>query len=237
VILAVVLLVVVVAAALGGLYYVGSRFMGERLDFGNGQEVYYAEGATKEQADAVGHVLLEEKYFAGSDSTVRLARAGDGFVVSFVVKPGLWDQETEPRYFFLLGGILSNKVFHDAPVEVRMCDEYLRPHKTVTARRLEFGPGEWVYFTSEVAEGDVRTLGRALQEARIFEGKGRADVFLENAGGRLVVSVVVGEGVWDRPAVLDEYRAFRAKFSQAMGGRGVEVRLLDKELTRRATVQ
>jgi hypothetical protein len=236
VILAVVLLILVGAAGLGGLYYLGSRLIGERLDFGNGQEVYYAEGATKEQADALGRALLEEKYFVGSESTVHLARAGNGFVISFVVRPGLWNQETEPRYFLLLGGILSGKVFHDAPVEVRMCDEYVQPHKTIAARRLEFGPGEWVYFPAEVPEAEVRVLGRVLKEVNIFDGKGSKDTFLENAGGRLVVSAVVTDGAWDRPAFLDEYRAFRAKFSQALGGRDVEVRLLDKVLTRRATI-
>jgi hypothetical protein len=235
--LGVALLVVLVAAAVGGLYLLGSRVLGQRLDFGNGQEVYYAEGATKEQADGLGRALQDEKYFDGSGAnTVRVAKEGNGFVVSFVVQPGLWNQGQHQRYFLLLAGRLSGKIFHDAPVEVRMCDEYLRTKKTIAARHIEFGPGEWVYFPAEVPEAEVRVLGRVLQEAGVFDGNGRKDVFLETDAGRLVVCSVVQEGAWELPPVVEKYRAIRAKFSQALGGRDVQLRLLDPELTRGSTI-
>jgi hypothetical protein len=61
---------------------------GTRVDFGGGQEIYYARGATEADARALGQVLRQAGFFDGrSPAAVRVACEGDRMIVSFILQP------------------------------------------------------------------------------------------------------------------------------------------------------
>jgi hypothetical protein len=110
--------------------------LGQRVLFGTEEEVYYRGGATEAQARAVGRVLQQQRYFDGiGGKTVQVSRAGDGYSVAFVVQQGHWNKPDVSDYFQDLGRRLSGEVFDGAPVEVRLCDEWMNTRKTIAASR------------------------------------------------------------------------------------------------------
>lgn len=124
------LLVAVVAA------YIGYRScmrpdLGEKLSFGKG-EVYYKDGATRDEAKRLGNYLKVIGYFSGSGgATVLLAKKDDHYVVSFVVKSGVEKDEDAVASMRQIGGMISGEVFGGAVVEVRLVDGNVRLKRTL----------------------------------------------------------------------------------------------------------
>jgi hypothetical protein len=103
---------------------------GKNVDFGQGQEVFYAKGATKDEARKLGQFLQRIKYFSGQrPASVQVARDGERYIVSFVLQPGAWAQPDVLASAAQLRVAIAAEVFEGKPVEVRLCDEELTPQR------------------------------------------------------------------------------------------------------------
>jgi hypothetical protein len=100
------------------------------------------------------------------------------------------------------------------------------------SQKLVFGPGEEVYYTRDVTEAEARRLGQFLQEDGYFAGRGPSSVQLSRETDRIVVSFVVKRNAWKDPQIVAGFREIGQDISTRLyGGRLVEVRLCDEELT------
>jgi hypothetical protein len=105
-------------------------------------------------------------------------------------------------------------------------------------KKLTFGAGEEVYYTSGVTEAEARQLGGALQSEGYFNGKGAKTVQVSKQGDRYVVSFVLQPGAWNKPDVLHAFGQFRPQLSQkAFGGKPVELRLCDENMETKKTIE
>jgi hypothetical protein len=103
-----------------------------RVEFGRGHEVYYVRGATEAEARALGQFLQGAGYFDSRRAvTVQLAREGEAFVVSFVVRENAWNNPQVITWAGDFASKLSEEVFGGKPVKIQLCDEDLSPHRTV----------------------------------------------------------------------------------------------------------
>jgi hypothetical protein len=105
--------------------------LGEKIDYGNGEEVYYTGGVTHEEAARLGRVLQTTGFFNGRGAkSVQASRAGGRLVVSFVVQAwAVGDVKARQAFDFLQRAI--SEEFGGQPVEVRLCDENLKVLKTL----------------------------------------------------------------------------------------------------------
>jgi len=108
--------------------------LGEEVDFGNGESVYYSKGATEGDARALGAFLRECGFFDGqSGNTVRLSKDHDGVTLSLVVNPtALYDPGMEEACR-ILGRGASRRAFDNMPVTIHLCDKELNVKKTIAA--------------------------------------------------------------------------------------------------------
>jgi hypothetical protein len=104
--------------------------LGSKIDFGAGEEVYYATGVTEADARALGAFLRETGFFNGrGPKSVRLARDGDRLVLSVIVQEWVlrdWGVQQEIR---TMGQQASQRAFGGRPVVVELCDEYFQVKK------------------------------------------------------------------------------------------------------------
>jgi hypothetical protein len=125
----------VVALILGGAFVSDSLFtegLGKKVTFGRDENVYYAEGATEDDARRLGRALQDQGVFDGaSPKDVRLTRPGGRFVVQVVLARGAWHDPENVASYEDLRRRLSEDVFSGAPVELRLCDEELTTKKTL----------------------------------------------------------------------------------------------------------
>ena len=111
---------------------------GEKVEFGSGQEIYYKDGATEEEAQALGEYLKEIEYFSGNNSnSVQLVRDGDTYVVRFVLKEGYWEKDENMGAYKKMGRDISAMVFDSAPVEVHLCNDQLETQRKLTWEEIE----------------------------------------------------------------------------------------------------
>jgi hypothetical protein len=125
-------------AVLGIVLYLGMFFgifltyelyvdggLGPKIDYGNGEEVYYTKGATEADARALGTLLRQAGYFDGKGpKSVRVARDGNRVVISLVVSKRALTNLQVQQEFRAIGQQASQKVFGGRQVTVELCDEY-----------------------------------------------------------------------------------------------------------------
>jgi hypothetical protein len=94
---------------------------GVKLIF-NAGELYYTQPVTRSEAEKLGQYLVKAKFFDGTGKTVQVKKSGQTYQFRYVVIGG-YDQNEE-----YIDGVkqfsaeLSEGVFHNAPVEIHLCD-------------------------------------------------------------------------------------------------------------------
>jgi hypothetical protein len=97
-------------------------------DFGaekifNGTSIFHTKGITAAQVDSLGNYLERSKFADGKEKFTMITKSGNTYRFKLVVKQGA---DKDPGYLKngrLFASELHNSVFHDAPVEVAMCDD------------------------------------------------------------------------------------------------------------------
>jgi hypothetical protein len=128
--LAVLGLVLYFGLFLGGYLACFNTIFGQKIDFGGGEEIYYAWGATEADARALGAFLRQAGYFDGrSPKTARIARDGNRLVLTFVVQDWVPRDPQAQQQFRAIGQQASQLAFGGRPVAVELCDQYFNVKK------------------------------------------------------------------------------------------------------------
>ena len=105
---------------------------GDKLDIGDGQIVYYKEGATEEDAEKFGRFLEGEGFFDYTGpKSVMLSKTHKGFAVYFILQKNSWKKKTIQKEFKDFGEKLSKEVFEGSPIEVHLCNDKFESKKVV----------------------------------------------------------------------------------------------------------
>jgi len=104
---------------------------GDKIKVNNKSEVYYKDGASKEEAQALGDFLLKNNYFDSlSEKTVQLTKTKDTFNVKFVVDKAKIEKDANTEFLFqILGAAISSSVFKNKPVKIVLADTYIKAFK------------------------------------------------------------------------------------------------------------
>ncbi|MBI2901538.1 MAG: hypothetical protein HYY17_15245 [Planctomycetes bacterium] len=96
---------------------------GKMVAIGNNETIYAANGATEEDARALGNALTEYGLLDGtSGGTFQVAKDGTGWVIRAMIRNGGWDDARLRAYYARLCRHLSAALWAGAPVELRLCD-------------------------------------------------------------------------------------------------------------------
>lgn len=201
---------------------------GPKVVIGSKDEIYYSGSATKDDAQALGNALKSNGYFADKGVTVLLEKGNNGTVVSFVVKDGIWDQTDMVSSFEEMGREVAPSV-GGFPIKLRLVNDTRDVKKESTVGRAVFADKDHVYYLGAATESQAEALGQALQSADYFHGKG-ADVFLSRHSDGTTLSFVVGDGVWDNPALVADFEKIVRQAAPTVGGLPIRLRLLNTSI-------
>jgi hypothetical protein len=102
--------------------------------------------------------------------------------------------------------------------------------------KVTVGTKDEVYYSHAATAADAASLGNALQSMGFFTGRGTAAILSKGTGGT-VLSFVLNDGGWDRPATVAGFEEIGRRSAISVGGFPVQLRLCDakwgvrKELT------
>ena len=106
-----------------------------------------------------------------------------------------------------------------------------------TGPKVDFGSSQHITYEEGATKEEANQLGKFLVEIGFFNGKGGKDVKLTHGAGGLVVSFVVGDGVWDDSKMVSAFGTIRHEIStKVYGGRPVTVELCDTMLEVKKTI-
>jgi hypothetical protein len=127
------ILLILIALALLGYQYLKKPRLGEHVEVGPKEKVYYKDGATEEQAEKLGQILVKVGIFdgKGGGKSVVIARTDGLYTVTFILAEGTWDNEQLAKGFRRLLEPLSVDVFEGRPVAVHLCDSHLKVKKVI----------------------------------------------------------------------------------------------------------
>jgi hypothetical protein len=109
---------------------------GKRIDLNAGSQLYYTKTVTEPEARQLAQ-LLNDKFLSDNDPAVtfQLNKEAQTYQVRVVIKEG---KETEAELpFMALGFLISMQVFENAPLEVHLCDKYLKTIKVLEIKKSE----------------------------------------------------------------------------------------------------
>jgi tetratricopeptide (TPR) repeat protein len=156
---------------------------GKRLLF-NAGELYYKPPVTEQQARRLGEYLVGTHFFDGKRKTLQLARPGDTPQVRVVVKEGLERDQQMVEQFRQFGIELSRKVFDGAPLEIHLCDQWMKTLTTVSAAPAQTGSAQNTNNMNDIQALDkqyqtLRQAGSYLQAVPIAQQllKAREELF------------------------------------------------------------
>lgn len=193
---------------------------------GTRDEVYYARGATMQQATDLGHALQSTGFLNDRGSAVMISRASGLPVISFVVRDGAWDRPETIESFEEIGRRVAGSI-GGFPIQIRLVDGAWTTRKSVVVGKQQVGRDNIYYFGTATA-GDAKALAQALRGAGYLEDLGVSVVISKDDG--TAIGFVVGDGVWDRPGVPASFERLARRVAPAMGGLPVVVRLLDAQM-------
>jgi hypothetical protein len=207
-----------------------------KVIIGTQDTVYYSGSATQQDAKTVGDKLKEIEYFADRGVTVLLSKEKGHFVVSFVVKEGVWNNSDMVTAFQEIGGELA-PVLGTSPIVVRLDDKERNTKKEFNAGKVTIGTKDEIFYSGFATEADAMALGDALKKAGYLEDRGVT--ILLSKGEGTVLSLVVKEGIWDKPSSVTAYQNLARQVAPSIGGLPLNLRLVNSSLAskREMTIQ
>jgi hypothetical protein len=157
--------------------------LGESVENNKGL-VYYKEPVTKALAENLAGFLVKIKYFNGNSKSVQILQEGSIYTVKFAADDdSTLNTQTEMK-FRRLSPLLSYAVFHEALVNIEICDKEMNVIKSMPGfnygKRLRFGSDE-LYINESVNLELANAIGSFLQQTGFFQNNGlRAQLTIED---------------------------------------------------------
>jgi hypothetical protein len=202
----------------------------------NGTEVYFSGGTTKQQADKLGQLLVEEGFADGAPKSVQLRKVGDDrFEFRIVTKPEFFERKEFANSFKFISLQVSN-LLDGQKVSSHLCDDSFSTKKVIEGLQGNiqvFGNAQ-VYIHG-ISESQIANLQSIMEENGLHESEGSYHVSKE--GDQFVVRMVVGPDFFDNAEVLEDVKRISLALSEkAFDGATVEWNLCNDNFTSQNSV-
>lgn len=218
------------AVLFAGLYVLGTS-EGNRLAFERG-ELYYNDPVTREEAQRVGEYLRGLEIFtAQKAATVQFDKEDERYKIRFVVDPAVAEGTLVNVQFAVIGNDIAHNVLSGMPLDVILCDENLKPLRTlVPSARLQVGKSEILYTDPVTAEA-ARAVAGQLQEIGFFAADRTTSVHISREEGTYQLRFVVDPSRANDGETVQAFSEIARMIAQAsLGAEPVVVHLCDNEL-------
>ena len=204
---------------------------GEMVQRGN-LEVYYTNGATKEEAERLCNYLLRSWGPSPNRRSVQVAKTPAGYQFRMVIKKELQQDAKVLKELEFVGARIARDVFDGAPVEIHACDDHMRTLQAFPPRPdLRYGLVEGkveVFFAADVKREDAQRLAKYLTRA-LKDAPTQLTVKLAQRGRTLEVHMIVRPEALNDPAVITGLRQDMRDMSvNAFQGTPVALHLCDE---------
>lgn len=203
---------------------------GEKVQQG-AVEVYYANGATKEEANRLGAYLAKTWGPRSDRANVQLTKTRDGFQIRMVIKKESLNDGNLQNVLEFQGARISRDVFNGASVDLNACDENFNtqkmfPHRPDARYGLVAGKAE-VFFSADVNAEDAQRFADYLG-TNLKEGPALVSYKLAKRGGIFEIHVAVRPDALNDPASISALRQDLDIFAgKVFRGSQVEMHLCD----------
>ena len=206
----------------------GAFAASDSVMIGAKDEVYYSGLATQQEAEALGNALKAKAYFTDRGADVLLSKGKDGTTLSFVVQKQFLSQPDILLSFEEVAREVAPTV-GGFPVEVRLVNNAREVQLQSMVGKVAFPGDDDIYYVGTATQAQAESLGKTLTSIGFFQGNG-ADVFLSRHDDGTVLSFVVGNGTWEKPATVAEFKKITRDAAPSVGGMPIKFRLVDSGL-------
>lgn len=195
-------------------------------------EVYYKDGATKEEAERLAAHLATIWPATPDRRSVQISKNGDAFRFRMVVKPEFHNDSKFLANLGIFGAQLSRSVFNGVAVEVEACDQSLNTVKAIPVpadfrHGIVRGKIE-LFHSAAVSKEDATKLMDFLEKDFAAAPAPLLTFTLGKRGGTHVVSMGFNMELLKQPEVLAELRGFRERLSKIIfNGEPLELQTCD----------
>ncbi|MFZ1936668.1 MAG: rhomboid family intramembrane serine protease [Thermoguttaceae bacterium] len=196
-------------------------------------EVYYDQGATREEANRLGAYFVKHGWGNGGAS-VQLKNTDAGYQVRMVVKKEYQNTQTFLSDLAFMGARLSRDVFDGGPVEVHVCGDNFETLRVVPPRpdirySVVDGVAE-VFFAAVEENAEAKRVAEYLAGA-FRDWKTQGTFKLVRRGTVVELHVLVGRTLLKDESNIGAWLAFRERIaSELFKGVTVEIHLCDEGL-------
>lgn len=191
--------------------------LGSKTESGN-VEVYYKDGATKEEADRLAAFIVKMIPGVSDRRSFQLLKKGDGYLVRMPLQKQYQGDEKFENALALDGARYSAEVFNGAPVELEACDEKMTTLKTIPMRpdfRRRFVEGKTeIFYPDGIEKAEVEKLAKFMQPIAAASPAPLVTVKLARRDSVVELSMPVNTAMINTPGVkesLDEIRKQASK--------------------------
>jgi hypothetical protein len=206
-------------------------------------EVYYVDGATQAEADALGAFLVKLwNAQSGETRSVQLKKMGTSYQFRMVVKKGF---EQDPKLSEELGitaSRISHEILSDADVEAHFCNDHFDTLRTIPMRddmRYSVRQGNVaVYYGKNTRKEDAQRLLDHFGP-EVAGAPGAFDFKLEHSAAKIwEIHMVVQKDLEKDPSYLQQRKLAAQQLSRLLfGGEPVEFHLCDEHMRSLQIVQ
>ncbi len=208
---------------------------GSKIEQGN-VEVYYKDGATKEEAERLAAFIANNMGGVTDRRTFQLRKTATGYQVRMPVQKQYQNDEKNLNAILGLDAArYSRAVFKGAPVEMEACNELLVTLRTIPPRpdvRLAHTDGKVeVLYAAEADKEDVERLAKFLQPVAAESPSPTVTFKFARRDKVIEVSVVVDAKRISEPGVKESLDTLRQEISKSVfAGSPTELHLCDQFL-------
>lgn len=169
---------------------------GKKVTMGK-SEVFYKDGATEKEANALGKYLMEIGYFdSTSAKSVQVTKDNNRFAVRFVVDDKkLSTTENANTAFWIMQLGISQHVFNNEPIQLVLVDSKMKEvQKIPSIAEYKAGDNALIYYNNEAfKQVDVNSLASVFKTQGFFSYEGEKNILLTKENGSNVVRMLVNK--------------------------------------------
>jgi hypothetical protein len=178
------------------LLLTGCSSYGPKITVGD-CDIYYKDGATREDAQKAADVLVKDKYIDPSKSvvkgSVRILKPGGKYAVEFVFnEKSINDENSVSTMRTFFASDIATEAFGGAPTDLHLCDTHFVTEKNEPVeyvKRTSFGNGSLLKTSKDLSDEELKKL---LIYCNKTFGKARDVLIGAKKNGALpVISVIV----------------------------------------------
>lgn len=135
-----VLLGILISLLFLGAFGLQHLMIKDKVSFEAGGDVYYLDGATKDDARRVGEFLkVSGVFYSSGDPTVQVVKRAQGYAVRFISRVDISTDREKQRALAEMGWRISRSIFGSQNVVIELCDQSFETRASI---KMEAPPEE-----------------------------------------------------------------------------------------------